>query len=108
MKKVIFINVLILLFYSSLSYGHSGGTDSNGGHHVTATGEYHYHHGYPAHDHINGLCLCLDENTDEISKDNSNNSSNDNSGNNLLPVIAVSGLGMLIITSNKKRKSRKW
>lgn len=30
---------------------HSGGTDSNGGHRDSSTGEYHYHHGYPAHDH---------------------------------------------------------
>ena len=36
---------------SSIAFAHPGRTDSNGGHHVTATGEYHYHHGYPAHDH---------------------------------------------------------
>ena len=30
---------------------HSGRTDSNGGHYDHSTGEYHYHHGYPAHDH---------------------------------------------------------
>lgn len=35
---------------------HPGRTDANGGHHVTATGEYHYHHGYPAHQHIDGVC----------------------------------------------------
>ncbi len=36
---------------SSIAFAHPGRTDSNGGHYVTATGEYHYHHGYPAHDH---------------------------------------------------------
>lgn len=33
-----------------------GGTDGNGGHIDAATGEYHFHHGYPAHQHINGVC----------------------------------------------------
>lgn len=30
---------------------HSGKTDSKGGHRDSSTGEYHYHHGYPAHQH---------------------------------------------------------
>ena len=34
------------------AYAHSGGTDSNGGHYNRSTGEYHYHHGYSAHQHI--------------------------------------------------------
>lgn len=48
---------LILLCISSLSflclpvYSHSGRTDGSGGHTKHSTGEYHYHHGYPAHDH---------------------------------------------------------
>lgn len=32
-------------------YAHSGGTDSKGGHYNRSTGEYHYHHGYSAHQH---------------------------------------------------------
>jgi len=32
-------------------FAHSGRTDGNGGHTDSDTGEYHYHHGYPAHDH---------------------------------------------------------
>lgn len=35
---------------------HSGRTDSKGGHYNTETGEYHYHHGYPAHQHTGGYC----------------------------------------------------
>lgn len=35
---------------------HSGRTDSQGGHYDSATGEYHFHHGYPAHQHVNGVC----------------------------------------------------
>lgn len=30
---------------------HPGKTDENGGHYDQETGEYHYHHGYPAHAH---------------------------------------------------------
>lgn len=30
---------------------HKGNTDGNGGHTDHSTGEYHYHHGQPAHDH---------------------------------------------------------
>lgn len=32
-------------------YAHPGDTDGMGGHTDRDTGEYHYHHGYPAHDH---------------------------------------------------------
>lgn len=35
---------------------HPGRTDANGGHYNHSTGEYHYHHGYPAHQHIDGVC----------------------------------------------------
>ena len=35
---------------------HSGKTDANGGHWDHSIGEYHYHHGYEAHQHINGRC----------------------------------------------------
>lgn len=46
---------LMLLCSSALA--HSGNTDEYGGHTVTETGEYHYHHGYSAHQHDEyGLC----------------------------------------------------
>lgn len=39
---------------------HSGRTDSSGGHHdyqnKSGLGSYHYHHGYSAHLHPNGVC----------------------------------------------------
>jgi len=41
------------------AYGHSGGTDSQGGHFATKTGEYHFHHGYGPHQHPNGVCPYL-------------------------------------------------
>lgn len=47
--------VLLLLFILPVSaLAHPGGTDANGGHYDGS--EYHYHHGYPAHQHTNGVC----------------------------------------------------
>lgn len=52
---------ILLLLCSSVLFliptsAHSGDTDSSGGHYNRSTGEYHYHHGYPAHQHIDGVC----------------------------------------------------
>ena len=57
MKKIIpLFTLLIILAFSSMVYAHPGRTDENGGHYDRSTGEYHYHHGYPAHQHENGIC----------------------------------------------------
>lgn len=53
-KAAIFLLLLILLCIPAAA--HSGGTDENGGHIDYSTGEYHYHHGYPAHQHDGGVC----------------------------------------------------
>lgn len=55
-KKVILILSIFLILLSTISCAHSGRTDSNGGHYDRSTGEYHYHHGYSAHQHPNGIC----------------------------------------------------
>lgn len=58
-KRIILLLLVIVLsvcFIPMSASAHSGKTDSAGGHHDTATGEYHYHHGHPAHDHKNGVC----------------------------------------------------
>lgn len=47
---------LFLLMIPVVSYAHGGGTDANGGHYDKSTGQYHYHHGYSAHQHPNGVC----------------------------------------------------
>lgn len=61
----IFLFVVTLIFSAS---AHSGRTDSKGGHYDRSTGEYHYHHGYPAHDHIDGICpYDFDDKTDHDS-----------------------------------------
>nr|DAW38655.1 MAG TPA: putative peptidoglycan binding domain protein [Caudoviricetes sp.] len=51
-------NKLFTLFIlvSLLAFSHPGRTDANGGHYDRKNGTYHYHHGYPAHDHPNGVC----------------------------------------------------
>ena len=47
--------LLVLTFFATAS-AHPGGTDEYGGHVDHSTGEYHYHHGEPAHYHTNGIC----------------------------------------------------
>ena len=48
-------------------FAHPGRTDEYGGHYNWKTGEYHYHHGYPAHQHIDGYCpYDYDDQTDQI------------------------------------------
>lgn len=53
MRKLFSLLLVLSLFLSvSVSaFAHSGKTDANGGHTDRSTGEYHYHHGYPAHQH---------------------------------------------------------
>ena len=83
MKKVIIFLTIVFLFasFSVYVYAHPGKTDSNGGHNDRQNGDYHYHHGYPAHSHIDGVCpYDYDDKTDHsYNSDNSGNSSNDES-----------------------------
>lgn len=58
---IITLSLIILLNVNTISYAHSGRTDSSGGHHdyrnTSGLGPYHYHcGGYPAHLHNNGYC----------------------------------------------------
>lgn len=50
------IALLSIFLLSSLAFAHPGKTDEDGGHYDYSTGEYHYHHGYPAHQHTGGQC----------------------------------------------------
>ncbi len=54
MKKLLVL--LIVLLSITPAYAHPGATDSKGGHTDRSTGKYHYHHGYSAHQHENGVC----------------------------------------------------
>lgn len=83
MKKTFILIVAIvscaLLSFSVLA--HSGRTDSNGGHN-SSTG-YHYHHGYPAHQHTNGECpYDFDDKTNRGSSQTKSTSSGSKSKNN--------------------------
>lgn len=55
MKKSVLIYALIAFLILPtvvlVTSAHSGRTDGSGGHRNHSTGEYHYHHGYSAHDH---------------------------------------------------------
>ncbi len=55
-KPIVVLFMVAVLLICVSSAAHSGRTDSNGGHRDSSTGEYHYHHGYPAHQHENGVC----------------------------------------------------
>lgn len=54
--KNISLIFLITVFLILPCSAHGGKTDGDGGHYNRDTGEYHYHHGYPAHQHTNGEC----------------------------------------------------
>ena len=56
MKKLFISIIAIILFLTTVSFAHKGRTDSEGGHYDSSTGLYHYHHGYPAHQHTDGKC----------------------------------------------------
>ena len=74
-----FVSIALISCSAILVYAHPGGTDSNGGHYNRSTGEYHYHHGYPEHQHINGTCpYQFDDRTAENSRSGSSANSNTN------------------------------
>lgn len=82
MKKTTSLILAIIICFLSFSlsvFGHSGRTDSNGGHWNHSTGEYHWHHGYSAHQH-------QDRDGDGYKEwcpyKNSNSTSNNNAGSN--------------------------
>ena len=61
--------IAILCIPAAVAFAHPGRTDSSGGHYNRETGEYHYHHGYPAHQHPNGVCpYDFDDATEESSE----------------------------------------
>lgn len=56
-KKIFFLlSLLCCLDFSFKTSAHPGSTDAYGGHYDHSDGSYHYHHGYPAHNHDGGIC----------------------------------------------------
>ena len=58
MKKLVcFLSIAVIMLGSVVTaLAHPGRTDGKGGHYNRDTGEYHYHHGYSAHQHDGGAC----------------------------------------------------
>lgn len=80
-KRLLAFLLAFLLLLSPTVLAHSGKTDANGGHYDRSTGEYHYHHGYPAHQHYDmdgdGVVDCpydFDDKTDHSSRSDSGSS----------------------------------
>lgn len=87
----------------TVTYAHSGKTDSNGGHYNSETGEYHYHHGYPEHQHNNGICpYDYDDKTSENSKSSTSNNKQDNIKPVFLIIFSIILLIVKIISICKK------
>lgn len=73
----IFVSILVLGAAAFPAAAHSGRTDSQGGHTNHSTGEYHFHHGYSAHQHAGGICpYSFDDKTGSSSGSSSSGSSN--------------------------------
>lgn len=80
-KRLLAFLLAFLLLLSPAALAHSGKTDANGGHYDRSTGKYHYHHGYPAHQHYDtdgdGIIDCpydFDDQTDHSSRSDSGSS----------------------------------
>jgi hypothetical protein len=58
MKKIFALSFSVIFIFALvvICFAHPGGTDGSGGHYDSSAGEYHYHHGYPAHQHEDGEC----------------------------------------------------
>ena len=50
-RNIALLLAMVLLLVPRGGSAHPGRTDAEGGHYDRSTGEYHYHHGYPAHQH---------------------------------------------------------
>lgn len=75
MRKWLIVLIMVMLMTTPAS-AHPGRTDGSGGHYDRSTGDYHYHHGYGAHDHVDGVCpYDYDDKTGENSGSSSGSSS---------------------------------
>ena len=73
-KTLLSITLLLIVCVACVFtvFAHSGRTDENGGHWNRSSGEYHYHHGYAAHDHPNGICPYAKKTLDEPNAEQEN------------------------------------
>ena len=77
------LSLLLVISIPVAVSAHPGKTDGQGGHYDRSTGEYHFHHGYPAHDHYDmdgdGIPDCPYD-FDDKTNHNSGSSSGSSSG----------------------------
>lgn len=109
MKRILIPILLFLLLIATPSASaHPGRTDANGGHTDSSTGEYHYHHGYPAHQHYDmdgdGKKDCPYEFKDKTGSASGTSSKSTSSVTSTKP-SAASGLTPLTYTSPAKTSS---
>ena len=82
---VLLVAVSMIVTLPIVALAHPGRTDSSGGHTDHSTGEYHYHHGYPAHDHYDidgdGRPDCPYNFQDRTSQNSGSSGNSTNSGN---------------------------
>lgn len=86
MKKRILLILALILTLCTTAIAHPGRTDDRGGHYDHDTGQYHYHHGYEAHQHTGGTCpFDFDDKTGENSGGASSGGLSSNSGSAISP-----------------------
>lgn len=96
MKRFILLalSTILILCLCIPTSAHSGKTDAAGGHYDSSTGEYHYHHGYPAHQHENGDCpYGFKDMTDHSSNSGSHSNS---SGEGWIVIIIIVIIGAVL------------
>lgn len=103
MKRLFTFCIVLVVLSAGFAYAHSGRTDSKGGHHVGGTSEYHYHHGYPAHDHPNGECRY---DFKDISNSSSSSSSKSQSTNSNKPASPSPEASKTDSSKSKTSKSK--
>lgn len=65
---LVFVGI-IAFSLAVITFAHPGKTDEDGGHYNHDTGDYHYHHGYSEHQHPDGVCPYVSENTTDDDAD---------------------------------------
>lgn len=113
MKRLLSLSlILIVLCFSCIqASAHSGKTDASGGHYDSSTGEYHYHHGYPAHQHTNGKCpYDYKDKTDHSPGSSSSSNKSDSSEERgfiwlILPFVGITVTTALIFFACSSRNS---
>lgn len=93
-RSVISLFLALILCIPISANAHAGKTDASGGHYDHSTGEYHYHHGYPAHQHYDidgdGFRDCPYDFNDQTGV-NSGSSGNSSSSNSFTPLSYSDG-----------------